>query len=151
MTAHATRTAPLSGPTETDAEFGEVVMFGVTLTEAERWVEDGEHVVRSTEFGVVAGAPTLPDAVDRLCETLKDLADHITAEPMAELTPEELERATTLYHRLADAYETGRNTFERMLNNKRRAAAILVGRRRRLARGVEFRSAPTRSSQRSTA
>ena len=50
-------------PTEHNPEEGQIVLFDVVLSDVEHWIEDGDHVFRSLEFDVIAGAPDLRAAV----------------------------------------------------------------------------------------
>lgn len=50
-------------PTEEAPELGALELAGVMLTKGEHWVEDGDFVFRSTEFDVIAGAPTFDAAL----------------------------------------------------------------------------------------
>jgi hypothetical protein len=60
-------------PSEAAPERGRISAFGICLSEAEHWVEDGIHVIRSTEFDLVAGDPDFRRAVEMFGEKAEDL------------------------------------------------------------------------------
>lgn len=59
--------------TEATPERGQVTAFGLLLSEAEHWIEDGIHVVRSSEFDLIAGDQDFMVAVNSLGEKTEDL------------------------------------------------------------------------------
>lgn len=59
--------------TETQAERGAVLLGNVELSRAERWTEDGLHVIRSTEFDCIAEDPDPDGAVAKFVDNLSDL------------------------------------------------------------------------------
>lgn len=60
-------------PTEATPDLGRITAFGVVVSEAQHWVEDGIHVLRSTEFDLVAGDADFQRAVDLFGEKTQDL------------------------------------------------------------------------------
>jgi hypothetical protein len=56
---------------------GTVECWGVSLTEAERWVEDGEWVIRSREFDVLGAGATFEDALERFGDNIIDFAVYL--------------------------------------------------------------------------
>jgi hypothetical protein len=85
---------------------GQVCAHGVRLSSAVHWVEDGEHIIRSTEFDLIASGPTLDDAVNAFVDNAEDhvrfIGDLVRQE---RATEHEVEVASTLMQRFLTAYE----------------------------------------------
>lgn len=58
---------------EPDMETGAVLLGNVELSRAERWTEDGLHVIRSTEFDCIAEHPDADQVVTVFVDNLSDL------------------------------------------------------------------------------
>lgn len=65
-------------PTEESPQVGFACMFGVELSEAEYFVLDGDHVIRSREFDVIAGAPTFGRALERFNDEVLNFALYLS-------------------------------------------------------------------------
>ena len=116
-------------PTEENPDRGRVAAVGgVVLSDAEHWVEDGVHVIRSTEFPVIAGADDFDGAVDQFGEKLEDLWLYLSE--IETLTDNENELFLALAPRFRDIYrELERREAERqrriiILNLRRRGAHL---------------------------
>jgi hypothetical protein len=64
--------------TEAAPERGNVAVFGLPVSNAEHWLEDGVHVLRSTEFDVIAGDPDFQRALEIFCEKAEDLWSYLS-------------------------------------------------------------------------
>jgi hypothetical protein len=53
----------IGAPTEEAPELGRVVAAGVTVSEGLHWVEDGVHIIRSSEFDLMGQGDDLDEAV----------------------------------------------------------------------------------------
>jgi hypothetical protein len=60
-------------PTEAMPERGRVTAFGQVVSEAEHWIEDGIHVLRSSEFDLIAGDPDFIITLNIFGEKTEDL------------------------------------------------------------------------------
>jgi hypothetical protein len=60
-------------PTEVSPDYGGVQIIGLPVGAAEHWVEDGIHVIRGSEFDVIAGDPDFQTAVEKFGEKAEDL------------------------------------------------------------------------------
>jgi hypothetical protein len=102
----------------------------VVLTEAQHWVEDGEHVIVSVEFQVSSSGDSFLEAfeqiIDNLFEETRSLNARIRDNDAA---PNELDEAL----RLAERFTQIAELEERRLRELE--AARIAGRRRRLNRG----------------
>jgi hypothetical protein len=102
--------APNAQPTADKPEIGCISLGGVPLSQVAYWVEDGEHVFRSTEYDVLAAAPDFAGAVVKFIENSEDYAKFIAdlfREDEASL--EEAEVALTLIQRFAEVYRQQRD------------------------------------------
>jgi hypothetical protein len=70
---------PKPTPTEDAPELGAIKLFGIVLSEGERWVQDDDHVFRSTEFDVIAAAPTFKDGLHRFGSRLLEFMGYLAA------------------------------------------------------------------------
>jgi hypothetical protein len=97
---------PTKDPTEEAPELGVITLFGVTLSDGERWVEDGANIFRSTEFDVIAYGATFEEGLHRFGTALIDFMVYL-----ADLAdPAENERAMLrlLQRRVAQVAERGK-------------------------------------------
>lgn len=134
----------IKGPSAENPLIGTIGMFNQVISKAAYWVEDGDHVFRSLEFDVIAGAPTRDEAVIRFLDKAEDLASLIASLPEDDLTVEEVHTALTILSRFTAAYHTAlRQERSRLLKLKLRR---LLGRRPDPHRGFQA-SAPQTSSQ----
>lgn len=65
------------GPTEDAPQVGVATMFGIELSEAEYFVRDGEHVIRSREFDVIAGGDYFWVALARFNRAVVEYGVHL--------------------------------------------------------------------------
>lgn len=124
--------------------------FDIVVSEGEHWVEDGEHVLRSTEFDVIAGDPDFERALAKFIDKHEDLWIYLSQ--VEELTDNENETFLALAPRFVAIHRE----FERREEERReRLINISFGRVRRLQRGAPFRawqsSTQAQSSQPSVA
>lgn len=138
----ADETIQVDTPAAEDRQYGWVATLDVLVSEAERWVEDGVHVIRSTEFDVVAGDLDFDRAVDQFVDKAEDLWTYLSE--LDGLTENENET----YLRLAPRFHQIYKELERRENERRRRLIILNLRRRGAhLRGWHSASTPERSSQ----
>ena len=137
--------APL---TEGAPDPGCAVSFGILVSEGEHWVEEGVHVIRSTEFDVIAGDPDFDRALDQFVDKHEDLWGYLSG--LEELTDNENETFLKLAPRfLAIHRELERREEER----RKRRISVSFGAFRRRHRGNTLHgwqqgsSTPARSSQ----
>lgn len=122
-------------PTEEAPELGRVVAAGITLSEGTHWLEDGAHVIRSSEFELMGEGEDLDDAVRDFIGHALDLVSYLTAEiERGEATDHEIRVAGVLGARLAQAYQ--QVTADREEQDKRREPliALSLGRRHKRQR-----------------
>lgn len=66
-----------SVPTEDAPEVGAIKLFGIKLSDGERWEQDGDYVFRSTEFDVIAAAPSFEEGLRRFGSELLRFAAYL--------------------------------------------------------------------------
>jgi hypothetical protein len=124
--------AATPSPTAEAPDAGMVCVHGVRLSSAVRWIEGGEHVIRSTEFDLLASGQALEDAVNAFVDNAEDqvrfVADLIRQE---RATEHEVEAASLLMQRFLSAYEH----IEQELQEAYRPRRMLSLRRRHRKRG----------------
>lgn len=132
-------------PTKESPEHGAICLKGVVLSEVAYWVEDGDHVFRSTEFDLIAGDPDRDAAIGKFVDYARDLVGLYTDLDIEEVTPAELEIAMTLVSRLNAAYQQVTDELEA----ERRRLVVFPRLRNREHRttGWYRRSRPTSSSR----
>jgi hypothetical protein len=92
--------------TEEAPEHGCLGIFDVILSSANRWMENGVHVIRSTEFELVGEGESLQDAVQDFVGHAIDYQSYLaTLIEREEATEHEIRVAGQLGPRLARAYE----------------------------------------------
>jgi hypothetical protein len=64
-------------PTEDAPEIGEIALFGIKLSDGERWEQDGDFVFRSTEFDVVTAGATFEEGLRRFGSELLRFAAYL--------------------------------------------------------------------------
>lgn len=102
----------------------------VVLTEAQHWVEDGEHVIVSVEFQVSSSGETFLEAFEQVIDNLFEEARSLNARIRDnEAAPNELDEALRLAERFTKIAELEECRLREL------EAARLAGRRRRLNRG----------------
>jgi len=142
MTATAATTSP---PTADAPDLGVIGLGGVEISQVAYWVEDGEHVFRSTEYDVIGADLDFNRAVVKFIENSEDYARFI-ADRFKEndASIDEAEVALTLIQRFAEVYQRQRDSAQ---EDARRL--IRIPRRRRGARvqGGFRRSRHAKSSQ----
>ena len=127
---------------------GAAYSFDVLISEGERWIEDGIHVIRSTEFDVVAGDPDFDRALSKFIDMHEDLWAYLSG--LEELTDNENETFLKLAPRFLEVH---RELERREEERRRRRINISFSARRRRGRGnplYGWQSAPStpqRSSQ----
>jgi hypothetical protein len=102
-----------SAPHADAPEHGVVCLHGVPISRAAHWIEDGDHVLRSMEFDLIVGAPSLEGAVVKFLESAEDIADHLAELGEERVTHDEVETALALFHRFTDAYKAGEAYYRR--------------------------------------
>lgn len=126
-------------PQDISSEHGELVNHGVTITHGVYWIDDGNHVFRSTQFDVFGEGDTRQAALDVFSDNMYDHLEHLYELVRSEqATAHELEAFVILSERYIDA--TRRHEFER----EPAIALNFLRRGRRGSRG--WRSLPENSS-----
>lgn len=64
-------------PTADAPELGAIELFGITLSEGERWEQDGDHIFRSTEVDVIVAAPSFEEGLARFGASLIQFAVYL--------------------------------------------------------------------------
>lgn len=108
-------------PTEDAPEHGVICREGVVVSDVLHWVEDGDHVFRSTEFDVIAGDADLATAADKFVQNAEDLADFYV-DARRDLTEIELEHAIRLLQRFTEIYRSE----NRLLEARSRRLSVLI-------------------------
>ena len=67
-----------SAPTEARPEAGQVAVFDVSLLEGVRWVDEGTHIIVSTECAVRGEGDDLQGAVEDFVDAAIELHSHLT-------------------------------------------------------------------------
>jgi hypothetical protein len=120
-------------PTEAEPEIGAAMMcvgdHEIVLSEGARWIEpDGEHVIRSLEFDVIAGAPTFSDALSKFIDNIWDFVAYLAE--LEDLAENEME----MFHRLAPRLIRVSRELERVESRRKRPLVSVNLRRRRRSR-----------------
>ena len=111
----------LSPPTEETPERGVLTMFDVDLSEADYFVADGDHVIRSREFDVIAGGASFAEALDAFGAKLLDFAIYLgDLEHLAE-------NEESMFHILAPRVMRITRAFERYEEEQKRRRLHLFG------------------------
>ncbi len=115
------------------------------LFEVLHWQEDGDLVFRSTEFDILAAAPTREQAILQFLENAEDLLSHLQElRDAGGATEHEIETAAALASRFDPVRRYLQDEYDR---ESRRLVSIHIGRRRRASRGyVLSPRQPTTSS-----
>lgn len=128
----ATADCPNEGAVVLAFDGGDQVKF----TNALHWVEDGEHIISSTEFQVASSGGTFADAflqmVDNLLQEARSLGKLIED---AKAAPNEREEALALFTRLQEIVSA-----EEKVQRRSEQAATKPLKRRRGAAAQSFRS-----------
>jgi hypothetical protein len=96
-------------PSESHPEVGSVALHGVAVSAAVYFLgEDGEHVVRSTEFDLYGDGDDLQEALAQFVGVASDYLGYIAEEAGAgDATEYELRQGVLLGRRLSDGYAAG--------------------------------------------
>jgi hypothetical protein len=140
----AATTHDVGAPTEEAPEHGRVVAAGVTVSEGMHWLEDGVHVIRSSEFDLMGQGDDLDEAVGDFIGRALDLLWYLNGEiERGEATDYEIRLAGVLGARLAQAY--GQVSEDREARGKQREPfiALSFGRRHKRQRLNAWLSHPT--------
>jgi hypothetical protein len=82
-------------PSEGEPQLGMLSMYGVDLSDAEYFVYEGDHVVRSREFDVYASGDSFGDALQSFGDALFDFGIYLGR------LEERAENEEEMFHRLA--------------------------------------------------
>lgn len=139
-------------PTSESPEEGVLTFYDVEVFPALHWVEDGDHVFRSTEFDLLAADRDQYVAIQKFIEMAEDLADyHVDLMKAGRATDEEADIALQILSRINELLERQLRLAKEQLQAQRRRV-INVRRRRagvRQAHAGRFvRSRPRSSSAR---
>jgi hypothetical protein len=96
-------------------------MFDIDLTEADYFVDNGDHVVRSREFDVIAGGASFEEALRAFSNKLLDFAIYL-----GELE-QRAENEETMFHVLAPRVMRITRAFERYEEQQRRRRRHVFG------------------------
>lgn len=112
-------------PTEAAPEYGRIAVFDITVSFAERWEEDGVHVLRSMDFDVIAADKDLQRAVDQFVEKAEDLWSYLSG--LDTISENENEMFLKMAPRFLDIY---RELERREKARRERVISINFGRLR---------------------
>lgn len=129
-TATADKHVDLEAATEAAPVCGAAFRLGVRVSDAERWLEDGMHVLRSTEFDVIAGDRDFDGALGQFIDKIEDLWFYLSG--LEELTDNENETFLALAPRFLRIHQKLEQLEE---DRRRRLISVSFGRLRRLQRG----------------
>lgn len=87
-------------PTADSPAFAEIGANGVVLSKVAYWHEDGDHVIRSTEFDVIAGHADLDEAIRRF--VVNTLGYAALLAQSEDRTEDDLATVLLIYQRAAD-------------------------------------------------
>jgi hypothetical protein len=133
----------VDAPTEEAPDLGCVVAAGVTLSEGMHWLEDGAHVIRSSEFELIGEGDDLDEAVRSFIGHALDLLAYLTEEiERGEATDHEIRVAGVLGSRLAQAYRKVSEDREAQEKQREPFIALSFGRRHKRQRLNEWLSHP---------
>jgi hypothetical protein len=110
--------------TEESPAYGTLSILGVHITDGERWMEDGVHVLRSLDFGVTVGDRDFSRAVDKLGGALEDLWIYLSE--LESITENENELFVVLASRFHQVFRE----LEKRVRERKRQRIILNLRRR---------------------
>ena len=100
--------------TEDAPEFGRVHIFEVTVSEGERWIEDGVHIIRSTEFELLGQGDSVGEAVEDFIGHAVDYHMYLARLVQEnDATEHEARVLGELSRRFVEAYEESRKDSER--------------------------------------
>lgn len=111
--------------TEESPEYGFVTALDIVISAAEHWIEDGVHVLRSTEFDVTAGDPDFRTAIEVFGQKTEDLWAYLGE--LDGLTENENETFLVLAPRFREVLQE----LERREQVRRRKIVSVTLRRRR--------------------
>lgn len=143
-------TRPQEQPTETSPDLGTITAVELLVSQAAHWIEEGVHILRSTEFDVIAAHEEFDRAVDLFVEKAQDLYDYLAEKEG--ISDNEAETFLLLHSRLFPIYKAlERRELERE-EKQRRVRLITVNLKRRNRRGAHLRtwrphSTPASASQ----
>ena len=122
-------------PTEDVPEYGRVTTAGIVLSEAAHWIEEGAHVIRSSEFELIGEGDDLEEAVRDFVGHALDLVDYLKTEiERGEATEREVRVAGLLGARLGQAYRQVAAEQEELERQRDRFIAISWRRRHKRQR-----------------
>jgi hypothetical protein len=133
-------------PTAEEPFLGDVALGGSVISEALYWVEDDQHVLRSTEFDVIADGATFDEALGRFVQNAEDFADYIADLGAAEITPAEADVAVALLERFVAGYRSVSKQLQSEFDRKKHRRELmrqLLGQRRRSPHGREIGFQPS--------
>jgi hypothetical protein len=110
--------------TEAAPEYGTVSLLGLPITDAEHWIEDGVHVLRSLDFDVTVGDRDFWAAVDKLGGSVEDLWSYLSE--LETITDNENETFVLLASRFQRVFRE----LEKRERERRRRLIILNLRKR---------------------
>jgi hypothetical protein len=131
----AATTHDIGIPTEDAPEPGRVVAAGATVSEGLHWLEDGSHVIRSSEFDLMGQGDDLDEAVDDFIGQALDLLWYLNGEiERNEASDYEVRLAGVLGGRLAQAYRRVNEDREAEEKQREPFIALSFGRRHKRQR-----------------
>lgn len=122
-------------PTAEHPERGTIASAGVPLFPVEHWVEDGEHVFRSSEFDLIIGDADFDAAIEKFIEGADDLWGFL--EEQQNLTEGEIELVSLIASRFRPLLQE----LERRERARRRPVLAIPLPRRGVERLVTWRPA----------
>jgi hypothetical protein len=135
MQSTAATTHDIGIPTEDAPELGRVVAAGAIVSEGMHWLEDGVHVIRSSEFDLMGQGDDLDEAVDDFVGEALDLLWYLNGEiERNEASDYEVRIAGVLGARLAQAYRQVSEDRETQEKQREPFIALSFGRRHKRQR-----------------
>jgi hypothetical protein len=143
--ANATDQEGISDPNPESPEIGRITFGGELISEVAYWVEDGDHLFRSTEFDVYAADPDRATAIGKFIDNVDDLGIALAAWTDQDLaTGDDMDACVTLLRRMTAAYRAvSAELTELQAEQERHIIQVNLPRRRR--RGAHTRGGYERS------
>lgn len=103
-------------PTEEAPETGAIALFDITLSEGERWVQDGDYVFRSTEFDVTAAGSSFEEGLHRFGTSLINFMLYLSS--LEDPAENEVEMLRLLQPRVAKIAACGKTLADELQETK---------------------------------
>jgi len=131
-------------PTREHPEPGVYGIFDVEIARGEYWFEDGEYVIRSTEFDVIAAGPTFAEALSNFGDNVIAFAVYLAE--LADPAENEVEMLGLLAPRLVRLMRSAKRAESRARRRRLLGVTVTLSRRRGDDASRWHRSGPHNSS-----